>query len=213
MCSLLSVTDKSVKSLSSVKESNLQTLFGSSKFHEPKCARVSAYDLFLIIFCGYERKCYCFIRSFCVRNYSEEQRKLPCRWLRPWVNRDDDTVASYFWAIRVLSVELRNWIDRDEEHYHWRRCKHHHQHPIRTRESNICILVLMTACNDAVFAPVSSRSCYLGNEFHNTECLATVNSPAVVLRSWDMTRVTQVEHTVNTRRILLWEIALESKDL
>ena len=63
------------------------------------------------------------------------------------------------------------------------------------------------------FAPVSSRSCYQGTEFHNTKRLVTVNSLAVVLCSWDMTRVTQVEYTVNTRRILLWEIALGSKDL
>jgi len=71
----------------------------------------------------------------------------------------------------------------------------------------------MTAGNDGVFAPVLSRSCYLGTEFHNTKCSATVNSLAAVYCSWDMTRVTQVEHTVNIRRILLWEIALRSKDL
>jgi isopropylmalate/homocitrate/citramalate synthase len=50
----------------------------------------------------------------------------------------------------------------------------------------------MTAGNDGVFAPVSSRSCYLGIEFHNTKCLATLNSLAAVLGSWDMKQVTQV---------------------
>ena len=75
-CVLFSVTDKSVKSLSSVSASNLETLFCDYKFHESECARVSVYDMFRIIFCGYESKCYCFIRSFHVRNYSEEQSKL-----------------------------------------------------------------------------------------------------------------------------------------
>ena len=53
MCSLFSVEDKSVKSHSSAKVFNLQTLFFGSKFHEPECARVSVYDSFRIVFCGY----------------------------------------------------------------------------------------------------------------------------------------------------------------
>jgi hypothetical protein len=76
MCSLFSVADKSVISLPSVKVFNLQTRFCRFKFHEPEHARISDYDLFRIIFCGYEHKYYCFIRSFCARNHSEEQRKL-----------------------------------------------------------------------------------------------------------------------------------------
>lgn len=90
-------------------------------------------------------------------------------------------MASYLSAIMVLSVELRNWIDCDEQRYDWRRSKHNNQHPIGTRESNICIRVLMTAGNDGVFGAVLSRSSYLGIVFHNTECSATVNSLAAVL--------------------------------
>jgi hypothetical protein len=69
----------------------------------------------------------------------------------------------------------------------------------------------MTAGNDGVFAPVSSRNCYLGIEFHNTKCLVTVNSLTAVLCRSDMQRVTEVEHTVYTRRILLREISWEAR--
>jgi hypothetical protein len=146
---------------------------------------------------------------------AKQTDKLPSKCIRAWVNWDEGTMASYLQGIRVLSTELWNWIDCDEQRYDWRQCKHHNLHLIGARESNICNLVLVTAGNDGVFAVCcySSRRCHLDVQFHNTKCLVTVNNLAAVLCSWDTKRVTQKEHAMNTRKILLLEVALRSNNL
>lgn len=154
MCSLFSVKVKSIKSLSSAKVFNNQTLFLRFQISWTRmcscfCLRLVSYRILWIL--AQMLLFHSIILCQELLRRATQTDKLPCRWLRPWVNRDEDTVASYLSAVRVLSVELRNWIDWDEQRYDWRRCKHHNQHPIRTREINICILVLVTAGNDGVF--------------------------------------------------------------
>ena len=114
ICSLFSVKDKSVKSLSSAKVLSIQTLSLRFQISWTRiclcfCLRLVAYHILWIL--AQMLLFHSIILCQQLLRRATQTDKLPCRWLWPWVNRGEDTVASYLSAIRVLSVELRNWID------------------------------------------------------------------------------------------------------